>query len=150
MAVKRSFTSRPPDQRPTEPVQFQLDGVGWVTGKEWAEVFTCVEEVNSGVLDDLASSMSQDDRGNIRWHQPSILRFMRGVLIEPDVERFNNLVHDKDRIIKIEVLGDLTLWLAEELSGHPTSGREPSTSGRPPAGPTSMDASPSPALTPAS
>lgn len=44
-----------------------------------------------------------------------------------DVGRFFALMHDKRRIVNVERLGELVIWLAEELSSRPT---QPSTASR--------------------
>lgn len=119
MAARRTFTAKPPTPGRTGP-EFDLEGVGQITGKEWSEHFTCVPTAPSGVLDDLASSMGTDGRGNTVWNQVSLLAFFRGVLLDDDVVRFQALVHDKDRLVELDLLGEIMLWVADEVVGHPT------------------------------
>lgn len=47
-----------------------------------------------------------------------------------DVSRFYELVHDKHRVVPIEQLGDVVLWLSEVLMGRPTRPPGPSRRGR--------------------
>ena len=103
---------------PREPVTFTLSGKT-PTGEEWAEKFTCLEEA-SGVLDDLASSASYDAQGNRVFHAPSLVSFVAGVLVPEDEARFRRLTKDKTHVVPLETLGEITLWLSEELVGHPT------------------------------
>lgn len=113
----RSFTSDTEADAEKDPVTFDLDGVGVISKKPWKETFTCVPVAPAGVLDDLAASMTRDAKGRTRFDQVSLLRFMRGVLLDEDAERLDELVHDKDRAVKIEKLGEIMLWVANEMAG---------------------------------
>lgn len=57
---------------------------------------------------------------NPDWH-------VEKVLISPadDVVRFLELINSKRHVVRVETLGELVMWLAEELTGRPTvpSGR---------------------------
>lgn len=121
----RSFDFTPPvdadGDEPKEPITFELAGLGQITKEPWKESFTAVPVAPPGVLDDLTSSMGADKRGNRVWHAPSLLGFMRGILIDEDIDRFEDLMRDKDRAIKIEALGEIMLWVAQELVDRPTS-----------------------------
>jgi hypothetical protein len=123
----RVFGVKPADRPPTT---FDLEGT-LPDGSPWQERFTTVPEAPAGVLDDLMSSVSVDADGRQSWNRVSLMRFMRGVLVEEDVVRFDRLAHDKDRIVSLETLGDVMVWLAEELSGRPSSRPSDSPSGRP-------------------
>jgi hypothetical protein len=116
---KRTFTSDTSAEEGRERVEFEFAGVGVITKKPWTESFTCVPAAPAGVLDDLAASVTLDSSGRMTWNQVSLLRFMRGVIRDEDVERLDALVHDKDRVVKIELLGETMLWVAEELAGRP-------------------------------
>lgn len=103
-----------------DPVTFEVGGYRESSGEVWKETFTALPVAPSGVLDDLATSSILDEKGNRIYNAPSLLAFFEGVLIEPDVIRFRSLTHDKDRIVSIDQLGEIMLWLGEELTGHPT------------------------------
>jgi hypothetical protein len=139
----RVFSATPSDE---PPPTFTLDGT-LPDGSGWAETFTCVPEAPAGVLDDLVASMGIDGDGNQRFNNVSLLRFIRGVLVEGDVGRFERLVRDKARVVPLETLGEIMLWLAEELTGRPTSRRSVSPDGPPPTTSTSPAVSPSPVST---
>ncbi len=119
---KFDFTPDPAtaDTEDREDLTFELAGMGLLTKEPWAESFTAVPVAPPGVLDDVASSMGVDDKGNRVWHTPSLLGFMRGILIDEDVSRFEKLMHDKDRAIDIKDLGEIMLWLTEELLDRPS------------------------------
>lgn len=108
------------DAEPKEPITFELGGLGLLTKEPWVESFTAVPVAPPGVLDDVSTSMGVDDRGNRVWHTPSLLGFMRGVIVDDDVARFEALMRDKDRAIDIRDLGEIMLWLTEELLGRPS------------------------------
>lgn len=108
---------------PREATTFTLSGVTQDDKKEaWSETFTCLETPPAGVLDRLVSAISHDKMGRRVFDAPSLIAFCDGILIEADEDRFRELVYDKRRVVKIEVLGDMVIWLAEELAGHPTGG----------------------------
>lgn len=123
MARHRTFgsTTTDPSAQPAEPVTFDLSGAPPLSAEVWTETFTCVPVAPSGVLDDFVSVASVDERGNRVWNAPSLLRFLKGVLIDTDVVRLDKLVHDKKRIVPLDTLGELVLWLSEELLGRPTT-----------------------------
>lgn len=99
---------------------FDLEG-GPPTSKEtWKESFTCVPVAPAGVLDDLARMVQVDARGNQIYNSPSIMRFLVGVMIDADLDRFDALVHSKDRVVPLEVVVEVAMWLMEETVGHPS------------------------------
>lgn len=118
----RSFDLTPTesDAEPKEPITFDLSGLGQITKEPWKESFTCVPVAPAGVLDDLASSMGSDQRGNRVWNVPSLLGFMRGILVDEDVDRFEALMRDKDRAVDLKDLGEIMLWVSEELVDRPS------------------------------
>lgn len=132
----RRFTQASPTHV-DEEITFVLDGVGVITGEPWEETFRVVPVAPAGVLDDLAASVGVTDAGDRVWNQVSLLRFIRGVIVDEDVPRFQRLTHDKDRVVALQLLGDVMIWLSGELVGHPTTRPSASTGGRSPAAPTS-------------
>lgn len=104
---------------PKEPITFEIGGYRG-NGEVWKETFTSLPEAPPGVLDDLATSSLVDDKGNRRYNTPSLLAFFEGVMIDEDVVRFREIMHDKDRVVSIETLGDVMTYLAEELTDRPT------------------------------
>lgn len=103
-----------------EPVTFDIGGYRQSTKEQWKETFTCLPEAPSGVLDDLATSSLLDDKGRRVFNAPSLLAFFEGVLVEEDVARFRAITHDKDRIVTLDLLGDVMMYVAEEITGRPT------------------------------
>lgn len=111
---------------PTEPTTFDLGGTHRIekdddgNPKRWVETFTCIPVAPAGVLDDLASASTVDSNGNRVYNARSLVSFFEGVLIDEDVERFRAIVRDKNRIVPLAQMGDVMIWLAEELTGRPT------------------------------
>lgn len=123
----RRFSTKKTGAKPLRP--FDLDGVGVMSGEEWSERFHCVPDIPPAAWDDLASSVGTDRRGRQVYNHVSLLRFFNQVLVDDDVERFNDLMADKDKAVEIEVLGEIMEWLTEAESGVPTQRRPASTNG---------------------
>lgn len=112
------------------PLEFTIDGrllkpierAGEEPVKTWAEDFAALRVAPSGALDDLMRAIGKDDRGRTVFNSVSLQSFMRSVLVDEDQEqRFDALMRDKNRLVPIQTLGDIVLWLAEEQSsGRPT------------------------------
>lgn len=119
----RTFGNAEPEQRST--VTFTLQGTTMATADQpaevWKEDFTCVPVAPAGVLDDIAASMVTDAKGNIILNAPSLLAFLRGVLVDDDVPRMEALARDKRRLLPLEDLGNVVMWLTKELTGHPST-----------------------------
>lgn len=135
MATFRNFdTEFPMEERKDSGPTFELGG----------EHFTCVPVAPAGSVNDLVSGIQSDGGGNEIYSIPNLVSFMTQVLRErewvspsdaqyeggalvgewvprDDVTRFRRLIYDKDRPIKVEVLGALVIWLAEQLTLRPTT-----------------------------
>jgi hypothetical protein len=122
VARHRTFgNSQPADGSPApEPVTFDLSGGPPLSAEEWEETFTCLPVAPAGVLDDFVNIVSIDARGNRVYDAPSLLNFLKGVLVDEDVDRLNALVHDKRRVVELATLGEVVMWLSQELLGRPT------------------------------
>lgn len=119
----RTFGSDEPEK--LEPVTFTLRGTIMGTDDQpaevWKEDFTCVPVAPAGVLDDIAASIVTDAKGNMILNAPSLLAFLRGVLVDEDVPRMEALARDKRRLLPLEDLGNVVMWLTKELTGHPST-----------------------------
>lgn len=112
----RTFGARPERDEPEpDPITFTVEGRFATSGDRWSETFTVVPVAPGGVLDDVARMVGVDGRGKRVWNAPSVMKFLTGVLIEPDVARFDDLVHDKERLVELEALGEITEWVSEQL-----------------------------------
>jgi hypothetical protein len=99
-----------------------LDGSDPESGQE---TFTARRVVPPGVVIDLARATTLNDHGERIYDIGAIDSIMRGLMLDESYARYSRLVHDTARRVTIEQLGELAMWLAEELAGRPTG--QPST-----------------------
>lgn len=85
------------------------------------EDFKCVREVQGKVLIDLVAKSKDKDPAVVA---SIITDFFDAVLEEESLERFNFLLVDKNRVVTMETLTNITEWLVEEYSARPTVGPE--------------------------
>ena len=89
-----------------EPLSFKLYG----------ETFECLPKVQGKLLLDLVSETSDDDPAK----QVGIIgKFFDRVLTDESMVRFNLLLNDKEKIVSVETLAEITSWLMEEYTGRP-------------------------------
>jgi hypothetical protein len=89
-----------------EPISFQLHG----------EIFECVRAIQGKLLLDLVTKSRSDDPSVAA---ETITGFFSHVLTDDSLVKFNELVTDKDRIVTVETLGEITGWLIEQLTERP-------------------------------
>lgn len=140
--AKRSYVTR--TTAPTEEekeADFDLSGVGQVTGEPWREEFHLLPIAPVGCVDDLLSSMRITGDGRISYQQGPLVRFFRGVMLDADVARWETLIRDKDRAVDLQTLGEIMDDLSESMLGLPTKPPSSSASGRRHANGSSSDGS---------
>lgn len=131
------------DYEPPPPQPFKLTGRTLAMQEPWEEVFSILGSAPQGALVDLAQSVTIKD-GNIEYNANSVVRFLRAVLVPVDELRFDQLLHDKDRVVPIEQLGAVMLWAAGLVAERPTGPLSNSTPGQRDTADTSEADSPSP------
>jgi hypothetical protein len=89
-----------------EPISFQLHG----------ERFECVKAVQGKILLDLLSKSKSEDPAIAA---ETITGFFSHVLTDESLARFDSLLVDKDRIVSVETLGEITGWVIEQLTNRP-------------------------------
>ncbi|MGI8425603.1 MAG: hypothetical protein ACR2M4_03200 [Actinomycetota bacterium] len=89
-----------------EPITFDLAG----------EKFTCIPEAPGGTLTDFIGDAGE---GTSRA-APAMLNFIKAVLIDDDVERFNSIIYSKTIMVPLETLLELVRWLVEQYVDRPT------------------------------
>jgi hypothetical protein len=94
-----------------EPISFKLHG----------EEFFGVEEIQGSVLIDLVADSSSEDAAKAA---KVILEFFQHVLTDESYERFDKLIKSKDKIVKVDKLGEIVGWLVEEYTNRPESPAE--------------------------
>lgn len=106
---------------------------------DWSETFTCLPEMPIGILADLGD-----------WSFPPwrCVAYIRGLLIPGDEERFDQLIHDKTRVVTEANLAQIVARLLTEISGFPTDEPSVSPNGAGTIGTTSTGDSSSPGTSP--
>lgn len=97
-----------PDLSKLEEVSFQLHG----------ETFTCVKAIQGKVLLNLVKDSASDDPVAAAR---VVDEFFSRVLTDESLARFNALLADKDKIVTVETLGEITGWIVEQLTNRPES-----------------------------
>lgn len=125
----KTFTSAAPTTAELALIDFEIqwwstpsDGSDPVSG---TEAFQARRYVPPGFALDLAGAVQLSEQGDRIYNVAAIGASMRASLTAESWERFNALLHDPDRRVQIEVLGELMMWLGEEITGRPTG--QPST-----------------------
>lgn len=88
-----------------EPLDFKLHG----------ETFDCVPEIQGSVLLNLVKDSQDPDPAT---SAAIILSFFEKVLQDESYTRFETLINSKDKIVRVEKLGEITGWLVEEYTNR--------------------------------
>jgi hypothetical protein len=101
----------------SEPISFKLHG----------EDFECYKNLQGSAL---LSLVAKAGSGNASDAADTVKDIFSKALLPESYERFLKLIDDKDKIVTVEALGEITAWLVEQYSGRPTQGPEQSQSGQ--------------------
>ena len=101
----------------TEPILFKLHG----------EDFECVKNLQGNAL---LSLVAKAGSGNATDAADTVKDIFSKALLPESYERFSKLIDDKEKIVTVETLGEITAWLVEQYSGRPMQGPEQSQSGQ--------------------
>lgn len=105
-----------------EAATFELSGMFVSSGEGFTEKFTCQAVIPPGVLVDLVGAFGPvDDDGNRKLNVAVINDFFAATLDEESGARFAALIRDKNRVVEIDTLGEIVMWLSEEVLGRPTT-----------------------------
>lgn len=107
MTRSKDFGSGPSTED-VEPISFTLHG----------EEFFTVPELQGAVLIDLVKDSTSDDAAK---SASVIVEFFQYALTEESYERFNSLITSKDKIVRVDTLGEIVGWLVEEFTNRPES-----------------------------
>jgi hypothetical protein len=115
-------------RRDEPPFRFRLAGERMEPNEdgayeEWDEVFTCVKALPAGVLAEIGVTVGVNDRGELSYGRQAVVRFLRSMLVPEDRLRYDELVHDTDRVVEVEDLGPIMILLIGKLSAHPSGPR---------------------------
>ena len=109
----------------TQVMTEQLDEQGeHAKPQPFTEKFRALPLVPAGALIDLVSMIRYDEQGNRQIQGQAVIRYMVAALEPLDAARFIELINDPVRVVPLETLAEIAMWLSEEQSGHPT---EPSS-----------------------
>ena len=101
----------------TEPLTFKL----------YEQEFQCRPALQGKVLLQMAVAGTEDDGAA---SAKLVETFFAKALLPESLERFNNLLSDSEKIVTVEMLGEIAGWLTEQYSGRPQPGPEQSASGQ--------------------
>lgn len=96
-----------------DPLFFKLHG----------EKFDCVPEIQGSVLLELVKDSQSQDAAT---SAAIITSFFENVLTDESYVRFQALIKSKDKIVRVEKLGEITGWLVEEYTNRPEAQPEAS------------------------
>lgn len=103
----------------TEPISFKL----------YNEEFHCRPSLQGKVLLEMAAA-AQDSGDSTSAAATMIDSFFAKALLPESLDRFNTLLTDPEKIVTVEMLGEIAGWLTEQYSGRPQPGPEQSASGQ--------------------
>ena len=101
------------------------------------EEFTCKAALPGAVLLDMVRRLDSESGAAAQ----AVLDFISYALEDNDLERFQTLLADPDKIVQMEMLGTIVGWLVEQYTTRPTKARSRSSNGRTSGGRTSTDTS---------
>jgi len=101
----------------TEPLTFKL----------YEQEFQCKPALQGKVLLEMAVAGAQDDGAE---SAKLVETFFAKALLPESLERFNTLLGDSEKIVTVDMLGEIAGWLTEQYSGRPQLGPEQSASGQ--------------------
>lgn len=106
MAKFKDFGGADKRKKKTEPISFKL----------YDEDFECVSEIQGQVLLEFAAKSASNDSGS---SASIISEFFGHVLTDESYKRFSALVKDKNRVVSVETLAEITSWLMEAYTERP-------------------------------
>lgn len=131
----RTFATKAHERRSKPLEQFQLFGERMTpanaddvaaTGAEpvyepWEETFTVRAVLPGGLIADLVTAVGVDGEGNLTYGRSAVLKFMRSAVIDDDQARFDALMRDTDRVVELDDVGPVMLWIVGmNNGGRPT------------------------------
>lgn len=122
----QTFTASTADDATMAPHPFSLDGVyakdrsgpkGETTWHEDFELSAVPPAAAAGVW---GQAFIEDDDGNQQLNPAAVIEFLYVCLLPDSSQRFRALVNDPNRIVKLQVLGDVFQWASEKVLDRPT------------------------------
>lgn len=132
MTTPKTFSASTSKSREAPTEQFTLDGVyakgrtGPPTNDEpsgattWSETFEATTEMGAAAAQWYASAYVMLD-GRQTINPPAVIEFIRLACIPESAVRFQALIDDPDRLVDVAPLGEVFIWLTEEILARPTA-----------------------------
>lgn len=130
----KTFTASDQGDQNRPPIPIRLEGV-YAAGTQqpgqpeaWALDLKAMGMPPLAVMDSMRDAIIMDEGSGQQAYNPAaVIGFIRGALEPNDAQQFMALVHDKSRLVRLEVLGSVMLYLSERYTGRPIGA--PSSSG---------------------
>lgn len=86
----------------------------------WSETFHVLPDPPAGALDSFVKGMRVDGQGRQVYDRVSMCGFIRDCLVPADEARWDALMGDKNRLLRIEVVAEVAGWIAGTVTNRPS------------------------------
>jgi hypothetical protein len=126
MTTPKKFSASSDESReaPTEP--FELEGV-YAKGRTgpdgattWSETYEVSTQLGAAAAQWYTSAYVMLE-GKQQINPPAVIEFIRLACIPESALRFQALIDDPDRLVDVKPLGEVFVWLSEEVLARPTA-----------------------------
>ena len=126
MTTPKTFSASTTETREAPTESFTLEGV-YAQGRSgpkgettWAENFTVSSAMDARAAGWYANAFTILE-GKQAINPPAIIEFLAIMCLPEAALRFRALIDDPDRLVEVKVLGEVFLWLTEEVIARPTA-----------------------------
>lgn len=95
-----------PDTTKLEPISFKL----------FDQTFNCIPAIQGKIMLDLVADSASEDNAKSAG---TIVKFITTVLDEESLPRFLEITESKDKIVSVDILGEISGWLVEQYTDRP-------------------------------
>lgn len=120
MTTPKKFTASKSESREAPTEQFELEGV-YAQGRTgpggtdtWSETYTVSTHMDASMAQWYASAFIINE-GKQVINPSAVIEFLRLACVPESALRFQALIDDPDRLVDVEVLGPVFIWLSEEV-----------------------------------
>lgn len=125
MTTPKKFSASTTASREADTEPFELDGV-YAIGREgpngsttWSETFTVSTRMDARMAGWYSQAYTIVE-GKQVLNPPAVIEFIRLACIPESALRFAALIEDPDRLVDVAPLGEVFVWLGEEVLNRPT------------------------------
>ena len=126
MTTPKKFSASTTESREAPTEQFDLEGV-YAKGRSapdgsttWSESFEVSTQMDARAAQWYASAFTMMN-GRQEINPPAVIEFIRLSCTPDSAVRFQALVDDPDRLVNVAPLGEVFIWLSEEVIARPTA-----------------------------